>query len=480
MKPEKLREFEAIFYPKSIAVVGASANENKPGGRWVRVLINRGFKGKVYPVNPSESTIFGLKTYPDVSSIPDHVDYVIIAVPRHLVLSILNDCAAKRVKAVQLFTAGFSEAGDEQGIRLEQEIVKKARDGGFRVIGPNCIGVYCPTINLPLGAEGLLGEAGATALIVQSGSLALRGVQSGITCGLHFSKVVSYGNGCDLDSTDFLEYFALDPETEVIGAYLEGAKDGRRLLRDVREISKKKPIVMWKGGRSEAGTKAATSHTGVLASPAFLWKAAFRQAGAIEVNSLEELIDTLYAFQQLSSLAGSGIAIISGLVDGGGGQTVAAADTCTELGLDIPPFSDQAKSQLKALVGEIGSILHNPLDISVVGSNVEKIRRVIEVAMGEEHISLIIVQENLDVMLTLLSKEWIEKIIDMLIELRKKQTKPIVMVLQPGLSEVERLAIARKLSQAKIPVFPTLERAARAIANMKRYFSYLEKISTEV
>jgi acyl-CoA synthetase (NDP forming) len=473
---EKLREFEPVFYPKSIAVAGTSLSGSGFGAIYFRSLIDRAFRGEVYPVNPKGGSLFGLKVYPSLKSIPGPVDYVSVFVPRRLVLGLLDDCAAKGVKVVQFFTAGFSETGEAQWSKLEEEILKKAQQGGFRIIGPNCIGVYSPTINMPCGAEGILGEAGSIAFISQSGSLDLRVVLSGTACGLRFSNAVSLGNGIDLDSTDYLEYFAIDPKTKAIGVYIEGVKDGQRFLKLVKEISKRKPVIVWKGGRTEAGAKAATSHTAALASPSFLWTAALKQAGAIEVANLEEMIDTLLVFQQFPLLANYGITVISGLADGGGGQSVSAADTCASLGLEVSPFGDGVRRQLESLLGQVGSIFNNPLDVSQAKSNVEIIRRAIEIATADQHVDLVVIQESMDLLIRRLPWEAIERLGDMLADLCKRQGKPMAAVLLPGLAEVERLAWARKLSNERIAVFPAFERAAKAVANMKWYAEYRERI----
>lgn len=478
MKQGKLEEFEAVFYPKSIAVVGVSSrNEIGAASRYLRALLNRGFKGKLYPVNPNLDSYLGLKAYPDLKSIPEPVDYVFVGISRNLVSALLDDCVAKKVKIVQFFTAGFSEMGDEEGIELEKEVLKKAQEGGFRVIGPNCLGVYSPRANMPCITTGLLGEAGSIAFITQSGSIFARVIQNGIDCGLRLGKVVSFGNGCDLDSTNFLEYFAIDPETEVIGAYLEGVKDGGRFLQTVKEISKRKPLIIWKGGETQVGAMAATSHTASLTSSAPLWKVALKQAGVVDVHDLEELIDTLFAFQQLPLLKDYGVTIISGLVDGGGGQSVSAADICGNLGLEIPPFGDKTKGQLNALLGKVGSILHNPLDVSQNHGNLQTLSEAIEIAANDEGINLIILQESMDLMLSIRSPEWIERIGDVFIDFRRKHEKPIVVVLERGAAEAERRKVVERLLAAQIPVFPTMQRAAKAIANMRRYSDYLKMIS---
>ena len=475
MNQEKLRELDTIFYPQSIAIVGVSQDEQKMGNRYLRALLSQGFKGKIYPVNPNSNNILGLKTYPNLQSIPEPVDYVYVTIPRDRVLSLLDDCAAKKVKAVGFFTAGFSETGEKEGIELEKEILKKAQEGGFRIIGPNCLGIYSPRANIPCSVlSGLLGEVGSIAFLSQSGSIILRTVQKGIASGVHFSKAVNFGNGCDLDSIDFLEYFASDPETKVIGAYLEGIRDGSRFLQTIKEISKRKPLVIWKGGKTETGIRAATSHTGALTSSALIWKVALKQAGVIEVHNLEGLVDTLLAFQELPLLRGYAVTVISGLVNGGGGQSVSAADTCGYLGLELPPFRDKTKKQLNALLGQVGTILHNPLDVSQALTRIETIRRAIEIASADQGINLIIIQENVDLILRLQPGKWTEQMSDMIVALRNKRKKPIVVVLEAELAEAERMTMARKLLAAHIPVFPTLERAAKAIANMRQYSDYLK------
>ena len=236
-------------------------------------------------------------------------------------------------------------------------------------------------------------------------------------------------------------------------------------------------MIVWKGGKTEAGNITAASHSGALASPSFLWTAAFRQFGAIEVNTMEELVDTLLVFQQFPLLESYGLAIVSGLIDGGGGQSVSAADTCISLGLEIPTFSDEGKVQLEALLGRVGSILHNPLDVSQALGDIEVICRAIEIALADPLIDLVIIQESMDLLLRRLPWESIERLGDMLIELRRTHGKPIAVMLQPGLSESERLTFTRKLSAAQIAVFPTLERTARAIANMRQYSDYRKAIS---
>jgi acyl-CoA synthetase (NDP forming) len=468
----KLKQFESIFYPQSVAVVGASQDMRKTGGSFLAAIIEAGFKGKLYPVNPNEDEILGLRTYPNLRVIPDPVDYVIVLIPRAKVLDVLDDCAAKGVKAVQLFSAGFSESDEAEGFELEKRLAQKARAGGFRLIGPNCIGVYSPCHRLPfIHPELLMGEAGSVAFISHSGGQLVNMVSIGIRRGIKFSKAVSFGNGVDLDSVDFLEYLGADAESKIIGAYLEGVKEGRRFLHVVKEIAKEKPIVIWKGGRTEAGAKAAASHTGALAGSDAVWTAALRQAGAIKVESIEELADALLVFQDLPPLKESKLVVIGGLFDGAGGYSVAATDACASTGLNIPPFGDNTRRKLNAIFPQVGTILKNPVDTGgALILDLNKYQELLQAIVADPDTNVILLIEAVEVFLQFLSLEAIYALNDVFIDLN--QRKPFVIVSPPGLAERERLLIEEKLSAAQIPIYPTVERAAKAILHLTQYWRF--------
>jgi acyl-CoA synthetase (NDP forming) len=470
----RLREFEPIFYPKSIAVVGASSQENKMGSRWVKGLISAGFPGPVYPVASNGGTVWGLKIFPDLKLIPDEVDYVIASIPRRAVLGFLDDCVAKKVKAVQFFTAGFSETGKTQWRELEQQMLAKTRENGIRIIGPNCLGVYCPEHKIPCGPSpvGKIGISGSVGFVSQSGSIANKLVEIGIARHINYSEGVSFGNGIDLDASDFLQYLAADSKTTVVGAYLEGTRNGCRLFSVMKEVAKIKPLVIWKGGRTEVGAQAAISHTGSLASSAAIWSAAIEQAGAIEVHSLEELTDSLLIFQQLGRCKGGNVAVIGGLADGGGGISVSAGDTCMEVGLELPALSSKTREKLANLLGEVGSILRNPVDASAAQFHgLSTLFQTIELVAEDSIIEFLLIQEDVDVFLAYFSGEELKEMNDFFVEFRNRQNKPLVLVLPSGSAEQERLGIEKMLLEASIPVFCTMERAARAIMSTKKYFS---------
>jgi acyl-CoA synthetase (NDP forming) len=465
---KKLKEFEPIFYPKSIAVIGVSATSIKIGSVWVHDLRSAGFPGPVYAVGSSGGRIGDLEIFPSLRLVPGDIDYVIVAVPRQSALELLDDCAAKNVKAVHFFTAGFSELDTEQGRKLEEQMLEKARRGNVRIIGPNCIGPYCPEHRIPF-PMGILGEEGSAGFISQSGGIATKLVTVGIARHINYSKGVSFGNGIDLDASDFLQYLAADPKTKVIGAYLEGTRHGTRLLNTMKEVARIKPLVVWKGGRTEAGAQAARSHTGSLPSSAAIWSGMLRQAGAVEVHSLEELTDTLLIFQQFGNGKGTRAAIIGGLADGGGGNSVAAGDACMENGLEIAPLSSDTRQKLSDLLGEVGGIFCNPVDVSQAQfRGLPTLLQAIDLIVRDTASDVVLIQEDVEILLPIYSRKGLQDINEFIIELGRRQSKPIVIVLPPGSVEAERLEIEQRLLAVSVPVFYSMERAAKAISRLNQ------------
>jgi acyl-CoA synthetase (NDP forming) len=287
---------------------------------------------------------------------------------------------------------------------------------------------------------------------------------------INYSKGVSFGNGIDLDASDFLQYLAADPKTKVIGAYLEGTRNGTRLLNTMKEVARVKPLIVWKGGRTEVGGQAAMSHTGSLASSAAIWSAMLGQAGAIEVHSLEELTDTLLVSQRFGHGQGTRAAIIGGLADGGGGNSVAAGDACTENGLKVPPLSSETKQKLADLLGEVGGIFCNPVDVSQAQfRGLPTLCQAIELVVEDTTSDVVLIQEDVEILLPIYSRKGLEQINDFVIELGRRQSKPLAIVLPPGSAEAERLEIEQRLLAASVPVFCSMERAAKAICRLNQY-----------
>ena len=256
-------QINSLFNSRSVAVVGVPRGL-KTGSVFLTALLDQGYSGRIYPVNPRADEIAGIKAYPSVAAIPGPVDLAIVLVPRQKTLGVVRECVAKGVKGAGLFTAGFSETGTREGQDLEDELVQAARSGGMRLIGPNGMGLYAPKTGLSF-FPGVSKEPGPVGLISHSGSLTNIMGTIADTKGIRFSKVVSSGNECDLTAADFITYLGNDPDTGLIGAYIEGIKNGPDFLDALKQASCNKPVILWKVGLTPEGARASASHTGAMA-----------------------------------------------------------------------------------------------------------------------------------------------------------------------------------------------------------------------
>lgn len=480
MSGNRLTEFAPIFYPKSHAVIGASASERKFGGRFLKTLLNFGYSGKVYPVNPQESEVLGLKCYPTVGDIPGEVDFASIAIPARTVPAVMEECLAKGVKAAQILTAGFRELG-EDGQRLERAITETAARG-LRIVGPNCFGVYCPGGGMTiLPGENLPRETGPVGFISQSGGYAVRVPRRADGLGIRFSKAVSYGNGCDINECDLLEYFLEDPETDIITGYLEGVRDGPRFFSILKEVCRTKPVIIWKGGLTQGGARAAQSHTASLSGEEVIWEAVFRQTGAIQVNNLEELLDTTLAFIHLEPQMGRRMCSVGG----GGGIGVAAADTWERAGLSVPLFPPELEKKLLAIIPAVGASANNPVDVGGPFPMPPMFRAVLETVCTDADIDILVVDEIEMASALPGSKqqfrppELLGEMMQIPLDIKNRFGKPVVIVMPVEAtstdsleSEGERRKIRDFYLQNGIPVYLTKERAAKALANLTGYYRH--------
>ena len=349
---------DVVFNPKSVAVTGASPG--KQGQLFLGSFLASGYKGKVYAINSKGQEVSGLKAYTSIKELPEPVDYVVCCIPATAVPQFIRDCGSKGVKVVSVFAAGFSEIGTDEGQRLEKEVARAARETGVRVIGPNCLGVYAPKVGFSYTTD-FPQQSGSVAFLCQSGGNSVYTTRAAGYRGVRFSKVISYGNACDINECELLEYLIQDDETEIVAVYIEGVRNGPRFYRALTELTKTKPVVVLKGGYTQAGAKAAASHTGSLAGSDEVWDELLQQAGAIRVYSLEELVDVLVTLYLLPTPQGRRV----GIFGGGGGATVLGADDWSKHGFVLPPLPKAIKEELRASVpNEAGLILHNPIDLS--------------------------------------------------------------------------------------------------------------------
>jgi len=467
-------DLDYIFHPKSIALVGASPHIGR-ANFFLDSLIQFDYKGKIYPIHPKASEVSGLKAYPSILDVPGPVDHVTCAIRATLTPQLMRECVAKKVKLVQLYTAGFSESGEEEGIRMEEEIAEIAHRGGVRVLGPNCMGIYCPRSKISYGTF-LPKESGCVGFLSQSGGNSIDLVVLGSARGVRFSKVVSFGNACDINEADLMEYLADDPQTKIIIGYIEGTRDGRRFAQALQKATKFKPVIMLKGGVTEAGSKAAASHTGSLAGTSAVWSSLFRQLAVMQVDDMDELIDLVLLFQHLNPLRGRKI----GLVGLGGGSTVLATDSSAREGLLVPPFPDGLKRKLRGILpAEVdpGTSMRNPVDLSASGWNPAILSKTLEAVDNYDGVDFTIVHLGLHVgSLDPPMRQAVPAAVDALIKTKRNLNKPVVMVLRDDhVPEVAKFAfdIQERCRQAGIPVFPSLNRGTRAMSEFIRYYESL-------
>lgn len=452
-----IADFERLFNPSSIAIVGASNELFKSGGRFFRGLMTGGYKGGLYAVNPNEPVVFEQKSYRSVADVPGDIDLAVLAVPSRIVPQVMADCARKRVRFVIVHSAGFSELGPD-GRELEREMLKYAAQSGTRVIGPNCMGMYSPAARINTIAAGAGGSdiPGPVAFVGQSGWVTENVIVMGHERGLRFSKVVSIGNQSDVTIEELIAYFGDDPETRVIGFYAEGLKHGREFLETARRVSNKKPIIAWKGGRSAGGARAASSHTGSLAGNGAIMDDVLKQCGAVIARDLDDLMDLMVGFTSPVLPRGNKVGL---LVEAGGGA-VSGCDAAELLGLEIPVLSEQAQKDLvTTLTGVIPPFAapKNPVDIvwAPAQNAAPLFSRCSRIILGETDAVVMLNYLNYD-----------DVFARAMADLRDETGKPLMVI--PGHVTERRDGMAL-LTRNGIPAFTTPRNALKALAAMAQY-----------
>jgi len=458
----RMASLDTAFNPASVAIIGVG--ELTTGKYYLQSLLDSGFQGKIYPVHLRGGEISGLKLHQNVKHIPEPVEFVICCIPARSVPQLIEDCSEKGVKVVMLFTAGFSETGSEEGQQLEAEICRLAQAGGVRLIGPNCMGVYSPRAGLSFVSD-FPRESGKVAYVCQSGGNTIHFVRLAAERGVRFSKVVSYGNACDINESDLLQYLSEDAETEVVAAYIEGVKDGERFRQALGELSAKKPVIVLKGGSTQAGARTAASHSASMAGDDEVWTGLLQQTGAMRVYTLEELLDMVVTFLFLPLPGGRRVA----MVGGGGGASVMATDACAANGFTLPAIPQSISGEIKALLdNQVGLILTNPIELNMFPEVTYNIAR------------KLLLYEGIDFMLANsvfgqhpwpVFDVWYDIFCDTILQVSKGVDKPIGVVIQRGASSHEEhfLALQRKCHEAGLPVYYSMPAACRAIDHFLRY-----------
>lgn len=459
---KKVKNLDAVFNPSSIAVIGASREPNKIGHVIVKNFVDGGFSGKVYPINPNAGEILGLPAYKSVLDVKEKIDSAVIAVPAAAVAGALQECGRKGIKGVVLITGGFSEVGNREG---EQELARIAEKYGIALIGPNCMGVITPasrvdSVFLPIYKLGRP-RVGSISFISQSGAVGGCIVDLAARAGIGMSKFVSYGNAAVIDECDLLEYLARDEETRIIVAYLEGVKDGRRFLEVARKITRKKPIVVLKAGRSAAGAEAARSHTGSLAGAAEAYSAAFRQSGIIEAATLEQLFDFAKIFDQVLP-CGNRV----GIITNGGGMGVLATDSLDDEKLSLAELSAETQKQMRASLPSYANV-RNPLDI-IGDADSHRYEIALNAMLKDEGVDVIL-------LIILFQTAAIDSsVVNVAIRASDRRQKPIIAVCTGGeYTDMHK----RILESYGLPTYASPSSAMRAIGRFISYACHYSKFN---
>ena len=459
--------------PRSVAVVGAKA----PDYGWLEN--NRNFVGPLYSVqlDPNEITEIekrGFTNYLKLEDVPEDIDLVICAVPRPIVPYIVADSIKKNVAGMAIFSAGFAETGEEDAAKLEDRIVALANEAGMPIVGPNCMGVYNRRQGVKFSDGVDHGEGGNVSIMGQSGTHTIGATTMAQRVGIQVSRGISFGNAVVVNEADYLEYLRDDPDTEVIGIYLEGLKDGRRFFEALRDTTPRKPVVIWKGGQTSAGQRATRSHTASLATPMATWNAMIAQTGAIPANSVDEMVDALQALVHTTAPRGRRLALMAMT----GGQSVAISDAFGRQGLEVPELADKTYETIGEFFNVIGGSFRNPFDmantIGLAGDSANLAR--IMSAVGED--------PNIDAMVFEFSagffariwRDQPERLEEMLNELeafRDRTGLPLVTVMHGGAIDEEVIPIRDQVVARGFPVFPSFDRAALALSRVIKYHEWV-------
>lgn len=466
--------------PRNIAIVGVSRSEGKSAPGYtglglLRILSKAGFRGNLYPVNPYASVIEGLQVYPKLTAIPERLDLVIITVPPAAVPQVVRDCVEAKVLNVQICTSGFSETGQEEGKRLEEEIKKIALEGNIRVMGPNCVGFQIPSVRIQMHAD-TPPVPGPVAFVSQSGGHARIFLLRGPELGFGFSKVISYGNALLMDATDFLEYLGNDPETRIICLYLEGVKDGRRFMEWVQRLNQVKPVVIWKGGLTSSGARAAMSHTASLAGDRKIWDAFFKQTGAIAVGSIDEMAEVTMTLLRLKPSPGKRAAVLTA----GGGSSVATGDICAEEGIALPALSEQTKAGLLDFITLVNQGVANPIDVPGVIVDYPSLKRTYELLAADPMIDMVILHLGV-------GAGFISMTLNVIAELKRHISssaeqnpglKPFVVALSNEGQVHDAEKYAQQLEEIGVLAYSSLRTACRALNRFANYYKFLAEIES--
>ena len=467
MDAARKANLDRAFNPELIAVVG---DKKISDYMWLKSV--RDAKAKVVSVQIDENEIpgileMGFENYPSLEAVPGQVDYVIVAVPRPVAPRIVADAIKSGAGAASLFTSGFAETGEEQGIQLQEALIKMTSEANFNLVGPNCMALYHSKAGIRNSADQWIGEGGDIGFMSNSGTHATGFVIRARVNGLFPLKSISMGNSISVDQGDWLEYLGEDPEVKSIGMYVEGTRDGRKFFEALRDVAARKPVIIWKGGQTREGARAAASHTGHLASDMALWDAMIRQTGAIRVDTQDELMDAFKALTFMKPFTGSRMGIVAQT----GGQSVLVSDAFGREGLTIPDLTEESYDFLRPIVTVVGGSYKNPLDVSGSLTSIERGRDMLDALAADPNTDIIVIEASIGFIARRLERQGqgMDDLIEMFKDFQEKTDKPFGVIATWNQDEAALAEFRIKVADKGIAVFPSFQDAARSIRRLREY-----------
>jgi len=457
-----MNPIDLFFTPKSVAIIGASSNPNKLSFGILKNLTSYGYQGKVYPINPKAKEILNLTCYPSILDVPEPVDLAVIVLPAHFILQVLKDCAEKGVHAVTIISGGFKEIGGE-GISLELELLKVAHENNIRLIGPNCVGTVDLHSGLNTSFINGLPPKGSIAFISQSGAVLGGAVDYLINKGIGFSHFVSLGNEADITETDMIEYFAGDPKVKAIMIYAESIRDGARFIEVTKKVTPRKPVILIKAGRSEAGARAVSSHTGSLAGSQAAYQAAYKQSGVIFAETLDELYSIASGFEAQPLSAGPNVVIITNA----GGPAALASDALEAQGMTLANLAQSTIDEIRKHVNPAAQV-QNPIDM-LGGASPEEYSIALEIALKDPHVDAVI---PILVPQSLVNSGEVAEVFG---KASRLSEKPMIACLMGKASLTKAFEVLIKYN---VPAFPFPETCATVLGKMYKYTQIRDQTST--
>jgi acetyl-CoA synthetase (ADP-forming) len=466
-------QLDPIFRPRSVAIVGASNNPDRWGYQTTASILNWSqFRGEVYPINPKDELVQGLKAYRSVMDVPGPIDLAVIVVNSSQAVDVFRQCVEKKVGGAVIITAGFAEVGQE-GAKLQEELTELSRKSGIRFVGPNCNGLWTSAARLNLCFWNLV-KSGPTAFISQSGTMGDYLFEVSESKGYGFSKIVSSGNQASLDVCDYLEYLADDDDTKTVALYMEGLKDGRRFLEAARKVTAKKPVFAYKVGRTEVGARAASTHTASLTGSVQLFDAACRQAGVQVCDHMLEMFDFADALAHQPLPRGNRI----GIASGGGGFCVVTAEACAQVGLEVPVLDEEAQREVLQHVHEFSPSPLNPLDLIARKTHLDY-AAAIEILAKQDYIDGLIVMPPYGGFRRSSSLETMKGLVECCVRIADIPSKYQKPVLAFAMREFKDTPTYEILKRGEIPFFESPETCARAMKALCSYGEYRRARATK-